>query len=91
MSFYYIISAGGGPGSRSYVREGRVGQGLEYCNDRQAAKRFEAPWPDVEPDPVAAQAVAASAARAWLANYPSTLTHELVGFNDNAFTSAVRA
>ena len=91
MTFYFVIAAPSGPGSRSYAREGRVGQGIEYTNARASARRFDAPPADVEPDPVAAQAIAAGAARAWLRNYPSTITHELVGFADEAFSNVVRA
>ena len=90
MSFYFIIAAPSSPGSRSYVREGRVGSGLEYTNDRASARRFDAPPPEVEPDPVRAQASAADAARAWVRAYPSSLPHDLVGFTDNVFTSVER-
>ncbi len=91
MSFHFVIAAPSGPGSRSYAREGRVGQGIEYTNLRASARRFDAPGPDVEPDPIAAQAIAAAAARAWLRNYPSTITHELVGFDNEVYSSWVRA
>ena len=91
MTFYFVIAAPSGPGSRSYAREGRVGQGIEYTNARASARRFDAPGPDVEPDPVAAQAVAAASARAWLRSYPSAIAHELVGFDNEAFSNVVRA
>ena len=91
MTFYFVIAAPSGPGSRSYVREGRAGIGLEYTNARASARRFDAPAPEVEPDPITAQAIAAASARAWLRLYPSALTQELVGFDNKAFSSVVRA